>query len=315
MREENEKKQKNIVKKAKKIRSMVMMSLLCVLMLSAATYAWFTLSNTAKVSNLTMTVGDVTGLQVADWASDSETISDTGDNAWRAETTAVEFNGKLLPATTKDGKTFLAPDYADNGSVDNTTSASKYLTKGSAKNDEGYYIEYKFWMRASGVARGKTKVKLDVGTDLNNGIYKETNPQPKGTYSLSKDVNEGDVLPSSAVRIAIIKDASAGETESIKVYEPNAKNDSGADLENAKIIASDVRGDKKTVDSDVLQKVGGEFVSSSSEVLELTNNKQTLIKLYIWIEGTDPQCGNEIAAKNIISQLKFSTVTTETQTP
>lgn len=49
-REIDEKRQKNIVQKAKKIRSMVMMSLLCILMLSAATYAWFSLSNTAKVS-------------------------------------------------------------------------------------------------------------------------------------------------------------------------------------------------------------------------------------------------------------------------
>ena len=107
-REIGEKRQKNIVQKAKKIRSMVMMSLLCILMLSAATYAWFSLSNTAKVSNLTMTVGDVTGLQIAP------------DENGHAGTfgSSIDFStitGKLLPATSQDGKNFFKPYYNEDG--------------------------------------------------------------------------------------------------------------------------------------------------------------------------------------------------------
>lgn len=45
MKRETEDKRKRFIRKAKKIRSVVMMALLSMLLLSAATYAWFTLGN------------------------------------------------------------------------------------------------------------------------------------------------------------------------------------------------------------------------------------------------------------------------------
>ena len=59
------KKQSKGVKRARSMRNVVMMVLICALMLSAATYAWFTLSTSAKVANLSMTVGEETSLLIA----------------------------------------------------------------------------------------------------------------------------------------------------------------------------------------------------------------------------------------------------------
>ena len=53
------------VRRARSMRNVVMMVLVCALMLSAATYAWFTLSKNAKVANLTMQVGEETSLMIA----------------------------------------------------------------------------------------------------------------------------------------------------------------------------------------------------------------------------------------------------------
>lgn len=288
-------KTKNITQKAKKIRSMIMMTLLCVLMMSAATYAWFTLSNTSKVSNLTMTVGDVSGLQIAE----DENGAEPADDKWKGATDEVEFKGTLLPATTTDGINILKPKYSDDGAVESveaTTDGDK-LTKDSNDTAEGYYVEYTFWLRASGAAEGKTTVQLEVGKNLNDGVYSETGNH-EGTYSLSSKKGANNVLPSAAVRISLINNGTA------KVYEPNTDFKPAA-----KIYALDKRDVKTAKSSDVQQNVDGTFKSSNSNVLTLNNNEATKITLKLWLEGTDGQCGNDIAAQDIKTQLKFNTVT------
>lgn len=290
---QNMKQEKN-QKKVKKIRSTIMMLLLCVLLMSAATYAWFTLSNTAKVSNLTMTVGDVTGLQIAD---DTDSANKKpADNEWKQATNAVTFKGKLLPATTTNGTSFLKPVYNENGDVSGTASTTEKLDKNTEDiNAEGYYIEFYFWLKALGKAGGQTTVKLDEGKSLNNGIYPEAQ-NPSGTYSLSKENGVSDVLPSAAVRMSLVNG------EDVKVFEPNFDFNTSASQK-----ATDSRLSTDAKASDIQQNIDGTFASASTNVLTLQNNTPTRITLYLWIEGTDPQCGNEIAAKDIISQLKFVT--------
>lgn len=292
------KKPKSITQKAKKVRSIVMMTLLCILMLSASTYAWFTLSNTAKVSNLTMTVGDVTGLQVADYEGTDTAPAD--ETKWKSETTAVEFKGKLMPATTTDGISFSKPDYNENGEVGSVSSTNAKLDNTAATTDasEGYYVEYYFWIRAKGADGASSQIQLDAGAALNDGIYSDTG-SPTGTYSLSKNVTVSDILPSAAVRISLQK----GSETSAAVLEPNADYNTAASQ-----IATDNSGGS-VMTSTVTQKKDGTFSSANSNVFTLTNNTPTKITLRIWLEGKDLQCGNEIAAKDIVSQLKFSVVT------
>lgn len=311
-REENEKKQKNIVKKAKKIRSMVMMTLLCVLMLSAATYAWFTLSNTAKVSNLTMTVGNVTGLQIAE----DNGSEPTQESDWKSQIEGGEIKGKLLPATTKDGIIMESPVYNDStGAVKDTAEESntgeniKKLTKD--KNDdnyEGYWIERTFYLRARG-GDGTTKIKLadgeNIGADGKWSTDTAVSNNYNGTYVLSKNVAENDILPGAAVRISFQIDGE--DPASATVFEPNsnfgavAPNRAENEREDAK---------KKIIDSTVTETMSGTctFPSGKDNILVLENNKATKIIMRIWIEGEDPQCGNEISAKDIVTQLKFVTV-------
>lgn len=295
------KKTKSLTQKAKKIRSVVMMTLLCVLLMSAATYAWFTLSNTSKVSNMTMTVGDVTGLQVADVTDANNTNGPTQESEWVAATKAVTFKGKLLPAHSDDGISIYEPVYDESGAVSSLsgTASTKKLTRTSEANDEGYFVEHTFWIRAQGPNGGKTKVQLDKGENLNSGIYEEnTGKKAAGTYSLSKAPGKNGILPSAAVRISL--SAAGGST---KIFEPNSDFDS---------VATEKATDnsQKNVPANTITQsyTSGEITSTDKIVFELENNKATLITLRLWLEGVDQQCGNEISAKDIISQLKFSTV-------
>lgn len=300
------KKPKSFIKKAKKVRSMVMMTLLCVLMMSAATYAWFTLSNTAKASNLTMTVGDVTGLQVADYESDTAPTDES--DKWKSATSEVKFNGKLLPANSTDGISIYEPHYTDDGSVDKIETAvtTKYLTNTSLAGAEGYYVEHSFWIRAQGPDGGTTKVQLDKGVNLNSGVYtfpeNDTNAnKPSGTYCISKAAGEDGILPSAAVRIGIINN----KTSTATVFEPNS--DFNTEAQKKATDTSGASGPSSPITQSLTT---GEISTGNNVVFTLDNNEPTKITLRIWLEGTDKQCGNEIAAQDIVTQLKFSTVTT-----
>ena len=320
-KEMNEKKKtKSITKKAKKIRSIVMMSLLCVLMLSAATYAWFTLSKTAKVTNLTMTVGEATGLQIAPNKGTSTnpeagdysgvlTFGDSDPNATgrQAGTTygasgEYRITGQLLPATTTDGKNFSAPVYDDDSKVKMVTATTDKLDNSiNSTSKTGYYYETEFYLKSLGKDTTVTlrKATTSSGAVLsNNGVYAggET-----GTYVLDKAAdnqsNKQSNVGSAAIRISLTSD------NTTIVYEPNSDNAASgtAAIDNSSATA---------VTTTSKQKMDGTFDGTQSATIALTKDADTLITMRIWVEGTDDQCVNEINLKNIIAQLQFEEVTT-----
>lgn len=292
------KKSKSLVKKAKKIRSMIMMTLLCVLMMSAATYAWFTLSNTAKATNLTMTVGDTTGLQIA---------KDKGDGP-DTFGSSIEFDtikGKILPATTTDGKAFLKPEYDEDGAVSSTVNTDVHLDKTNTDDKkEGYYIQYTFYLKSLGK---DSTVKLAPGSGFSDGIYTETNKAGyTGTYVLynkpTADTSTTKGLASAAVRLSFSKD-----NLSAVVFEPNSDIDNTgfSFVEKTDYAADKTTSKNSAITSTIKQSSTGTFTDNAA-VVDLKANENTKITLNVWIEGTDAQCVNQISAKNLIGQLVFT---------
>lgn len=292
-REQETKQTKNVAQKAKKIRSIVMLSLLCILLLSAATYAWFTLSNTAKVSNLTMKVGDVTGLQIA--PSDENGNAGTY-GAVLDMTNILKGEGKLLPATTTDGRNFKKPDYDDNGAVSGITPTTDGLPLVSTASDKGYFVKYDFYLKSLGET---VNVKLKKGTNITNGLV-PTGGDQAGTYVLSESATDG-IIGSASIRISFVPDGSA----TAAVYEPNY------DIADYKVQGSASRATDNSgataVISTIRQKKTGEIADTDGTIVSLTAGEAKKISMYIWIEGTDDQCSNEIALKKIKAQLQFTT--------
>lgn len=306
-KEKNEKKKiKSITKKAKKIRSIVMMSLLCVLMLSAATYAWFTLSDTAKVSNLTMTVGDVTGLQIA---VDDEGAPGTYGNELKygdGEGSSYQITGTLLPATLismADGIKKPVYDPAGSGAVTNVADVEtgEILKNGSLSSATGYYYETTFYLKSLGK---DIDVQLKKGENLSGtGVQKETETET-GTYVLNKYTQSSSNNGSTHIGAKAVRIWLTDGTNSI-IYQPNSNltNDS-----NTYTRADDEREWTTEAPTDV-QKADGSFEKKQGK-LSLQANTDTKITMRIWIEGTDTFCGNEIKLENIIAQLQFEEATT-----
>lgn len=284
------KKTKSLVKKAKKIRSMIMMTLLCVLMMSAATYAWFTLSNTAKATNLTMTVGDTTGLQIAP-------VNGNTYGTFGSSINFQDIKGKILPATS-DGKTFYLPKYNDAGEVTSTETTTEYLDETNDSTDkEGYYIQYSFYLRSLGA---ESDVWLKAGSGMSDGTWKE-NGKYEGTYMLAKTVDgEKNVPASAAIRMSFLTDGAASASA---IFEPNNGITNPEGLNEGTDYAKNSVGNGPT--SKIIQNCSGALTTNAA-VVHLPKETPTKIILNVWIEGTDDQCVNQISAKDLIGQLVFT---------
>lgn len=276
-------------KRVRTIRNMVMMALICVLMLSAATYAWFTLSSSAKITNLTMTVGEESGLLIAEDTDRAGTgaAGTYGSTLVFGEgsgySTNYKLNGALLPATVEtDGKLY-SPVYNDAGEVSDIEEADAIMADTSA---DGNYYCYKtsFYMKVEG----------DVGVDVKladttlNGDAKTV--PTGGTYVL----NANDGIGAKAIRIRI-----SDGTNTI-IYQPLSDWSKPAGVYN---FATDSRTVKNTITATDIQNKLGIFTTQNGKLAISTTG--TRITLEIWLEGTDDCCVDEIKAKDIIGQLVF----------
>lgn len=275
------KKQSN---KVNKIRTVVMLLLLCIMLLSAATYAWFTLSNTARVANLTLKVGDISGLQIA---------PDEGNRPGKYGSVLDlkgKFRGKLLPATTRNGITILKPIYDDEGNVSNTktTTAKDKLTASSSANAEGYYYEISFYLKSLGKS---AEVKLKEGSNLSeNGV---ANSKQSGTFVVNS--KRSTRIGAEAIRISIT------DGKNTIVYEPNSNIG-----DNGGTRAEDKRSGTSCVATTSKQLANGIFREQTKSI-PLSKDADTRITMRVWIEGTDTQCVNEIAMQEIMAQIQFTT--------
>ena len=277
--------------------------------MSAATYAWFTLSNTAKATNLTMTVGDVTGLQISD-----------DNTTWSGEIELGEIKANLMPSTyvVKEGTwSFYEPVYNDAGKI---TGIKKLdgengkITKETQDTTKyGYYYERTFYLKSLGE---NADVYLAKGITLDADRIKDTNSTVDGTYieiNGTKQSNDLNGLAPAAIRISFQVNGSkpvvyapfndVTETGTAAEYADNDTYSMTTNLSNRPDIVAD-------------QNSEGTYGTSKSEksnkLFTLTKDTSTPVTMCVWIEGDDTQCVNEIQLEKLIGQLVFTSETAST---
>lgn len=278
-----EKKRKYSNGQMRKLRATIVMALVCVLMLSGATYAWFTLGNTAKVNSLSLQVSSEGNLYVAkDSGGLSQKLTEvslaTGD-------TQI-----LYPCTTDStGKTMLSPIYAADNVVNSTSTIASEI-----RND--YYYETDIWLEVvETLASGSSANHYAITLGKNSG--------DDGSYVNSKAGNTSDQHPERCVRVSFTLDG-----ENYTVYEPNynaaANTGDAAEDQTGKGFTGTVHK----------QETGGAFVGEggtvyysgdSSALFQIQGNTPTKVTVRVWFEGTDSDCRNSIQDAQIVSQLKF----------
>lgn len=285
------------------IKLAVIMVMVSVLVLSASTFAWYKLNNTAKIEGMKFTADTLGNLQIAE-AVDSEDANDTDGlkpGTWNSTLDlAMTGDTYLLPATTSDGKEFYSPEY--DGTGETVTGVSADALSGDTLNK---YVYKKVFYIKSGDSIDEKKyytLKLDDGT-LDNGVFNG------GTYI--KDETTGSYTATNAIRVSFVLGEGAyldaeqtelGENANTKIWEPY-------DATTADEVQSGTRATDNTSGygnySSITIAQGEDGTLTNNELCKIMEGKEAKITMYVWIEGTDDDCINEIALDTVVGQVQF----------
>ena len=281
------KKKLNINKKTKKIITAVATMILSMLLLVSVTYAWFTLTNKPKIEGFMLKVGTTGKLEIATENTDSK------------YGTSIEFddieNMCLKPLTTLNGQEFYKPSARDpEGVVTNVSKISESdLLEITNKNtaEGGYIIKKTFYLKATTESKNQeVGIKLLAGSKNGDVI--------SGTYINNKNDNNGK-KGSASVRVGI----TCGSTT--KVLEPC----SDVSVGTASQFKLDGWNNLETIKHTSTGKFepnGKTTQDKTDDLFKIKANEGTLVTMYIWLEGADKDCVNEIQGSEIEYSFQFT---------
>ncbi len=290
-------KDEKIKKKSKKHsnaskRNTILLSIVIVMVASIGVYAWFSVSNRARVENLALIADHQGNLQIADDTGNGPgTYSDALDVA-----TATGANDKyktiLSPVTTTDGRTFYAPVY---NSLTNTVDSVTQISD-TTELKQFYIYEKTFYLKA-GATNDSTVAKINRTYDI--ALYGiASGDRANGSYIVQNNTS-GDTA-ARAIRVSFTLDD--GTTY---IYEPNYGS-GNSDTNRANDGVNGTYGRYTTYQ----QYESGAFVNSprtneSEKLFTIDENVDVRVTMRIWIEGTDTDCTNSIASDMVSGQIMF----------
>lgn len=272
----------------KDIRNAFVMFCVMVAMLSTASFAWFTLTDSPTVTSLQLTAATKGGLKVCE--------TSTGDfkNAIELSETQTKLDGKplkLVPVS-PNGAGFSEPVYTGN----TVTGLGPVLT---ADNDlKGIVAKYKYYLKAD---EGTVEVGIitgDPGQTGNLGLNGDV-ANLEGSFVRQRTVQDGDVATMNAeraIRVGLVVD-----NGTMIIWEPNyGTGNTGTKATN------NVPAPVPKVISNVSGTITTGGSNKTSEKLFEVGTTPKEVTMYIWIEGTDEDCVNEIKTDGIEAQIQFT---------
>jgi len=286
----------------------------------AATYAWFSLSKTPKVDNLSMYVTTKSGLELA-LTPDSE--------EWGSKVSYIDMAGEhspLRPITwSEKDQRFYVADYGVDGRLSGKWKPLSEEENANQNNKNGYFSIGTVYARAS----------QDVDVSLSMPVQVEEGVSGAGTYLTGTPEWDAESLKhqnagkgaENAIRIGIQitlldqSDQPIEDTQTFFIYEPNCDHHQDGTTGYQKTPSIDgsdtlVPADKlilqkqstwkevEPVQNGVQQYTIGEF-ETPTKLFSLKADQKARIKFYIWLEGQDVDCTNAIQEARLLANIQL----------
>ena len=300
-------------KKRKTLLIMLALSLLILIPLcTVATYTWFGISKTPKVSDMEMTINANPGFELS-WQAD------TPDGEWSQQLAFVDVlqdETVLTPVTWVDGEnSFYTAKYGIDGRI---VDISERVPD---EIDNGHYLKFTFY--------GKTNE--DVKVSLAPAVSSADGTSSAGTYLIGKpewqtDTKthaDGGAGAQNAVRVGLKITKLDGGSQFI-VYEPNADTHvdgstgykdttaigGGPLVPDNRLITQTTTSwqESDPVEHGVVVRTAGEF-NKDPVLFDLDAMQKVQIDVYIWLEGMDVDCVNAVDGAKLFANLQFDATT------
>ena len=314
-------------KKWRDIRSAVTMMCVMLAMLSSATFAWFSLTENATVTGLEMTAVASDGL----WISKDGTSwfgaidmseKNTVDNVEALEAFVLQPVTLKNTDLTNDKLTFGVPVYDTTGL--NKVTGVTDLVDGDIGFD-GYVASCEYYLKSTGNTAVNVGIitvdPADVVADnikVENGVAKQAGSFVVETEAPANDGADHSAVEAVRVAFVVDEDGSDQTASKVVIWEPNYKTKTAmsgstyaengltelatvtvvSDLDDGYIV--------ETINADGTYDVTNQL--TTSEGLFTVNQTGTKVTMYVWFEGQDAQCVDQIVEDVIKAQVQFGVV-------
>ena len=316
----NNKQGKNCNKKKLAISFYILLILFAIV--TTASYTWFSISRTPRVSDMNLYVSSSARLELsADPLAEEWTLHLALQDMMPAST-------PLRPVTWIDEEqSFYAAAYGVDGRLLPLSFWERLNDSRNANKEkiDGYYIKLSFFARAT----GNVTVRLSPAVEVDQGIH------GSGTFligtplwnaeSVSHD-NMGmgaEMAMRMGIRITPVNASgeTTGEKSKFFIYEPNA--DVHADGTEGYVPTHSVTGRENLISDkflirqtvstwtetdpaqrDVVVKNLGNFMDDTTLFL-LDSGEMVRLDVYIWLEGQDQDCMQTIHEAQVMACLQF----------
>lgn len=284
------------IKSRHKLIPAIAMVLVSAVVLSSASYAWFTMSRTVTAEGITLTAVAPTNLLINHQATDGTEAKDKF-----GETTQIKevYTGKIIPASSSDGLNFFAPR-----EIKGTTGAPvektifDKVTTALAENTvdaEGYYADFKLWLKTTG--------DKDIKVTLSDILTSIT-----GT----PDTGDGKTTINDAVRFAIL----GADGTTLIATGKEATNNTYALMGNkiaTQTLFTEVLGPVVAITDGTGEGWKGLALTGNNDVTKsqftvTKGDAATPITVRVWIEGQAAACKGTAAHANFNLTLGFKDV-------
>lgn len=287
----------------------------------SATYTWFSISRTPKVSEMAISVAAQSGMELAEYIDAEE---------WTQHLNLSESLGEvdpLKPVTWVDSQQkFFAADIGTDGRIVGITRELNDEYNANQNNGNGFYLKHTLYARTgTNVAVSLVPAMTSSDGVDGSGTYVIGTPEWDDEAIIHNNGGNGAEF-TLRVGIKITKlDSDKNElTDSVQfyIYEPNVDghiDGSEGSIETASIEGNEtlvaeefmIRQTKSTwtevdpVQHGVVMQELGEF-KSDTHLFDLEKNSYAKIELYFWMEGQDVDCNYMIGQDaHLMANIQF----------
>lgn len=306
------------MKKVKLVKKALLPAVIAVccslLALTSVSYAWFTLGNEAKVDSFDVNVTLAEGLQIS---ADAENWKSTLTIGELANSTLYQVPTKGIFPTSSAGEVAGGQLNIFYGSYKSDILTVEKLTDGTTYDPDGantvYQADYQY-------IAFDLYVKLDKETDLklSSTSKVEAVTENKNTHTAVRVafVNLGTddtntVNTAKALGSSVATTGAETDSEIIRIWEPNSLLDVKGDAK----AKSGYKGVKGVNSSAATNTSNATLSTEDVTTFDLNNAAEPLfedlkagitkIRVYIWLEGQDVECINDISGATFKVSLNF----------
>lgn len=307
---------------AKKIGVYLYVVLVLMSLFTVASYTWFSLSQAPEVSDMALYVNSPHGMELS---------ADPLAEEWVLQLSFSELlgsEGVLKPATwSEQDQRFYAIQYGIDGRMSDEMEPLTDARNANKNNADGYYIVGTFYARSE----EKVNVSLSPAVEVEEGL------QGSGTFVIGTPVwnyqtithDNGGSGAEYAIRVGFriqktdLEGVDTDEPAVFYIYEPNSdghvSGETGyvdtASLDGTATLVPENRLIRQTVSTwqevnpvqknAVIRSLG--TFETDTQLFELDTDELAKISIYVWLEGQDVDCTNQIGHRaQILASIQFA---------